>query len=136
PFVYQASPDSKPWEVSTYDHSYLGSVSIHRALLSSDHTAFAQLTLDLGAAKGGAMAHLLGVGSNLKSRDGAYVPSLGLGSASVSPLDMASAYATIAAGGVYSEPMAIRKGVLPAGEVDRGAGWGRGKKKRAFFAGG
>jgi penicillin-binding protein 1A len=132
PFVYQASPDSKPWEVSTYDHSYLGSVSIHRALLSSDNTVFAQLTLDLGAEKVGAMAHLLGVRSNLKSRDGAYVPSLGLGSASVSPLDMASAYATLAAGGIYSEPMAIRKVVLPDGKVDKGAGWGTPERRRVI----
>ena len=132
PFVYQASPDSKPWEVSTYDHSYLGSVSIHRAVLSSDNTVFAQLTLDLGPEKVGAMAHLLGVRSNLKSRDGAYVPSLGLGSASVSPLDMASAYATLAAGGIYSEPMAIRKVVLPDGNVDKGAGWGQPQRRRVI----
>jgi penicillin-binding protein 1A len=132
PFVYQASPDSKPWEVSTYDHSYLGSVSIHRAVLSSDNTVFAQLTLDLGAEKVGAMAHLLGVRSNLKSRDGAYVPSLGLGSASVSPLDMASAYATLAAGGIYSEPMAIRKVILPDGKVDKGAGWGKPQRRRVI----
>jgi penicillin-binding protein 1A len=132
PFVYQASPDSKPWEVSTYDHSYLGSVSIHRAVLSSDNTVFAQLTLDLGAERVGAMAHLLGVRSNLKSRDGAYVPSLGLGSASVSPLDMASAYATLAAGGIYSEPMAIRKVILPDGKVDKGAGWGKPQRRRVI----
>ncbi|HET6642879.1 MAG TPA: PBP1A family penicillin-binding protein [Gaiellaceae bacterium] len=132
PFVYQPDPQSKPWEVSTYDHSYLGSVSIHRALLSSDNTVFAQLTLDLGAEKVGAMAHLLGVRSNLKSRDGTYVPSLGLGSASVSPLDMASAYATLAAGGIYSEPMAIRKVVLPDGKVDKGAGWGKPERRRVI----
>src|SRR4029453_5705137 len=62
----------------------------------------------------------------------AYVPSLGLGSASVSPLDMASAYATIAAGGIYSEPMAIRKVVLPDGKVDEGAGWGQPERRRVI----
>ena len=41
-----------------------------------------------------------------------YVPAMGLGSIAVSPLDMASAYATLAAGGIYSEPTAIRKVVL------------------------
>ncbi len=45
-----------------------------------------------------------------------YVPAMGLGSIAVSPLDMASAYATLAAGGIYSEPMAIRKVVLPSGK--------------------
>ena len=31
---------------------------------------------------------------------------------------MASAYATLAAGGVYSRPMAIRKVILPNGKED------------------
>jgi penicillin-binding protein 1A len=131
-FVYQPDPLSDPWEVSTYDRSYLGSVAISRATLASDNTVFAQLTLDLGPEKVAAMAHLLGVRSNLKTKEGVYVPSLGLGSASVSPLDMASAYATIAAGGIYSEPMAIRKVVLPihGGTVDTDAGWGKPQRRR------
>jgi penicillin-binding protein 1A len=131
-FVYQPDPLSAPWEVSTYDHSYLGSVSIHRATLSSDNTVFAQLTLDLGPERVAAMAHRLGVRSNLKTKEGVYVPSLGLGSAGVSPLDMASAYATLAAGGIYSEPMAIRKVVLPDGTVDTDAGWGKPQRRRVI----
>src|SRR5215216_4032041 len=132
PFTYQPpAASAKPWEVSTYDRSYLGSVPISRATLASDNTVFAQLTLDLGADKVAAMAHRLGVRSNLKTREGIHVPSLGLGSAGVSPLDMASAYATLAAGGIYSEPMAIRKVVLPNGKVDDDAGWGEPQRHRA-----
>ncbi|MDP9491143.1 MAG: transglycosylase domain-containing protein, partial [Actinomycetota bacterium] len=122
PFVYQPDPLSEAWEVSTYSHEYLGSVPISRATLASDNTVFAQLTLDLGPEKVAEMAHRLGVRSSLKTREGVYVPSLGLGSAAISPLDMASAYATLAAGGVYSEPMAIRKVVLPDGTEDKDAG--------------
>mgnify|MGYP003694172391 CR=1 FL=1 len=55
------------------------------------------------------MARRLGVRSSLTTKEGAYVPSLGLGAIAVSPLDLASAYATLAAGGIYSKPMAIRK---------------------------
>jgi penicillin-binding protein 1A len=131
-FVYQPDPVSDPWEVSTYDRSYLGSVAISRATLASDNTVFAQLTLDLGPERVAAMAHRLGVRSNLKTREGVYVPSLGLGSAGVSPLDMASAYATLAAGGIYSEPMAIRKVVLPDGTVDTDAGWGKPERQRVI----
>jgi penicillin-binding protein 1A len=79
-----------------------------------------------------AMAHRLGVRSNLKTREGVYVPSLGLGSAGVSPLDMASAYATLAAGCVYSVPMAIRRVVLPDGTVDTDAGWGKPDRRRVI----
>jgi penicillin-binding protein 1A len=132
PFFYQPDPLSEPWEVQTYDHSYLGSVSIHRATLSSDNTVFAQLTLDLGPEKVAEMAYRLGVRSNLKTKEGVYVPSLGLGSAGVSPLDMASAYATLAAGGIYSEPMAIRKVVLPDGTTDTDAGWGKPQRRRVI----
>jgi penicillin-binding protein 1A len=67
--------------------------------------------------------------------DGAYVPSMGLGAIAVSPLDMASAYATLAAGGIYSEPMAIRKVVLPNGQEDDSAGWGKPKRKRVISDG-
>jgi penicillin-binding protein 1A len=53
----------------------------------------------------------------------------------VSPLDMASAYATIAAGGMYSRPMAITKVVLPDGKTDNGAGWGVPERRRVISDG-
>jgi membrane peptidoglycan carboxypeptidase len=77
------------------------------------------------------MAHKLCVRSPLKV-GGHYVPAMGLGSVAVSPLDMASAYATLAAGGVYSEPTAIRKVVLPTGKEDTKAGWGSPKRTRVI----
>lgn len=132
PFVYQPDPLSEPWEVSTYSHQYIGSVPISQATLASDNTVFAQLTLDLGPEKVAEMAHRLGVRSTLKTKEGVYVPSLGLGSAAISPLDMASAYATLAAGGIYSEPMAIRKVVLPDGTEDKDAGWGKPQRRRVI----
>ena len=85
---------------------------------------YAQLTLDVGPKKVAEMAHRLGVRSPLTTKEGAYVPSLGLGAIPVSPLDLASAYATLAAGGIYSKPMAIRKVLLGNGKEDTDAGWG------------
>jgi len=78
------------------------------------------------------MAHRLGIRSSLKTNEGIYVPSMGLGSIGVSPLDQASAYATLAAGGIYSEPMAIRKVVYADGNEDRDSGWGHPKRKRVI----
>ena len=132
PLHYQPDPYSEAWDVSTYSHTYSGSTSITRATLASDNTVFARLTLDLGPEKVAAMANRLGVRSSLKTKEGAYVPSLGLGSIGVSPLDMASAYATIAAGGIYSEPMAIRKVVLADEQEDKDAGWGKAKRHRVI----
>ena len=132
PLHYQPDPNTPPWDVSTYSHSYVGSTSITHATLLSDNTVYARLTLDLGPEKVAAMAHRLGIRSSLKTNEGIYVPSMGLGSIGVSPLDQASAYATLAAGGIYSEPMAIRKVVYADGNEDRDSGWGRPKRKRVI----
>src|SRR5919199_2138341 len=135
PFHYQPDPYSPAWDVSTYDQTYLGTTSIENATLHSDNTVYAQLTLDVGPEKVAAMAHRLGVRSPLTTKEGAYVPSLGLGSIPVSPLDMASAYATLAAGGIYSKPMAITKVVLGNGKVDTDAGWGEPQRERVITDG-
>jgi penicillin-binding protein 1A len=138
PFYYRPDPngnceDGTWWCPETYDHSYTGWTTIERATLRSDNTVYAQLTLDVTPEAVAEMARKLGVRSPLDV-DGAYVPSIGLGAMDVSPLDMASAYATIAAGGIYSEPMAIRKVILPTGE-DKSAGWGKPKRKRVISDG-
>jgi penicillin-binding protein 1A len=130
PFHYQPDPYTEAWDVSTYDHSYSGSVSVTSATLASDNTVYAQLTLDVGPDKVAEMAHRLGVRSTLD-----VVPAMGLGADAISPLEEASAYATLAAGGVYSKPMAIRKVVLANGKVDTDAGWGQPQRRRAISDG-
>jgi penicillin-binding protein 1A len=135
PFHYQPDPYSPAWNVSTYDHTYLGSTSIANATIHSDNTVYAQLTLDVGPKKVAEMAHRLGVRSSLTTKEGAYVPSLGLGAIPVSPLDLASAYATLAAGGIYSKPMAIRKVVLGNGKEDTDVGWGEPSRTRVISPG-
>ena len=139
PFFYRPDPigdcDTNWWCVETYGNDYYGSTSVSSATLRSDNTVYAQLTLDVGPENVADMAHKLGVRSSLKTREGAYVPSLGLGAMGVSPLDMASAYATLAAGGMYSRPMAITKVVLPDGKVDDSAGWGVPERRRVISDG-
>jgi penicillin-binding protein 1A len=115
------------WDVATYGHDYVGSTPISSALLRSDNTVFAKLTLDLGPWRVASMARRLGIRTPLPP-----FRSLGLGSIEVSPLEMASAYATLAAGGIYSEPMAIRKVVLADGSEDTRAGWGVPERKRVI----
>jgi penicillin-binding protein 1A len=128
-FVYQPDPLSEPWEVETYSNSYLGNVSISRATLSSDNTVFAKLTLDLSPEAVAAAARRMGI---TVPEDVAHFPSLGLGAIDVSPLEMASAYATLAAGGIYSKPRAIRKVVLLGGEEDKSAEWTKPVRKRVL----
>jgi penicillin-binding protein 1A len=122
--------EGKPWTVDTYDHTYIGWTSITRATLRSDNTVYAQLTLDVGPDHVWRMARRLGVHLTQKP-----VASIGLGPLSVSPLDMAAAYATFAAGGIYARPTGITKVVLPGGKVDKTAGWGEPDTKRALSEG-
>jgi penicillin-binding protein 1A len=139
PFTYKVDPngncdDGSWWCVHTYDNSYYGWTSIRSATIRSDNAVYAQLTLDVTPERIAIIARRMGVRSPLDVR-GTYVPAMGLGSVAVSPLDIASGYATLAAGGVYTEPMAIRKVVLPDGTVDTKAGWGIPKRRRAISEG-
>ena len=138
PFKYDptgtGSCDDDPptaWCPETYDHSYVGGTSIESGTLRSDNTVYARLTLDVGPENVAKMAQALGVRTPLDD-NGAYVPSMGLGSRVVTPMDLASAYSTLAAGGIYSKPMAIRKVVLPGGKVDTEAGWGVPQRTRVI----
>jgi penicillin-binding protein 1A len=130
PFHWQPDPLSEAWDVATYSNSYLGRVPISTATLASDNTVYARLTLDVGPENVARTARKMGIKTKLLP-----VPSIGLGSNSVSPLEMASAYATLAAGGIYSKPMAIRKVVLADGRVDRRSGWGVSQRKRVLSDG-
>jgi penicillin-binding protein 1A len=139
PFTYRIHPagncdDGSWWCVKTYANDYYGWSSIRSATLRSDNSVYAQLTLDVGPEKVAEVARRMGVRSQLDIR-GDYVPAIGLGSIAVSPLDLASSYATLAAGGVYAEPMAIRRVVLADGTVDTQAGWGKPKRRRAISEG-
>ena len=129
PFTYQPSPSSLPWHVHTYSNSYAGSISVASATLQSDNTVYAQLILDTGVQNVADMAAKLG-GIHLPENE--IVPAMALGSDAVSPLEMADSYATLAAGGIRSDPMAITKVVLPDGTVDKSADWGKPKRQRVI----
>jgi penicillin-binding protein 1A len=129
PFTCSIGPWCQtPWQVHTYDNSYRGSISVTRGTLASDNAVYAQLTLDVGPRYVWQMAHRLGVHLSPDKP----VASIGLGSLAVSPLDMAAAYATFAAMGVYAKPMAITKVILPGGHEDKDSGWGKPQTKRAL----
>jgi penicillin-binding protein 1A len=132
PFTCSRGPwCQEPYSVHTYGNDYQGSISLTRATLSSDNTVYAQLTLDVGPRYVWQMAHRLGVHMSPDTP----VASIGLGSLAVSPLDMAAAYATFAAMGIYAKPMAITKVILPGNKVDTDSGWGKPQTKRALSEG-
>ena len=121
--------DERVWCVETYSEEYAGSTSVTSATLQSDNAVYAKLTLDVGPEKVSGMAWRLGLGRKLDA-----YPAIGLGAIEVSPLEMATAYATLAAGGIYSKPLAITRVVFPGGDVDKGERW-KPKRKRVISDG-
>jgi penicillin-binding protein 1A len=104
------------WEVATADEGYQGTVNLAQATVSSDNTVFAQLDLDVGPESVAQTARSMGIVTEL---DG--IPAEGIGGLrlGVSPLELTSAYATLAAGGVRRQPVAIDAVEFPGGQVER-----------------
>jgi membrane peptidoglycan carboxypeptidase len=70
----------------------------------STNVVFAQLALDVGPSKIAQAAHEMGITSDLS-----VVPSITLGTSDVSPLEMASAYQTLANRGRHCVPFAVSR---------------------------
>lgn len=102
----------KPWIVSNSEGRGSGSMSLASATYASVNTVYARVVWALGAKKVVAMAHKLGIKTELSS-----YPSIALGAQNVTPLEMASAYATLANNGVYNEPTFITKVVDSEGKT-------------------
>lgn len=95
--------DGKDWSVSNYADAGGGSsLTLLDATKESSNTVYAQLIMDVGPDKVANLARQMGVTADLKP-----VPSLVLGTAEVSVLDMASAYSTFANRGWHSSPQAV-----------------------------
>ena len=126
---YQPDPLTEPWEVETYSNSL--------PRLDVDHPRDAQLgqhgvrAADARRRPGERCGGRAQDGRDRAARTRS-CRRWGSARSRVSPLEMASAYATLAAGGIYSEPMAIRKVVLPDGKEDDETDWGKPKRKRVL----
>jgi membrane peptidoglycan carboxypeptidase len=88
-----------------------GRCTLREAIVRSVNTVFAQLGRDVGLADFTDLARRLGVRSAANEHD----LSQALGTAAVTPLDMASAYATIANDGVTCPARVVREVRNPAG---------------------
>ncbi|MDQ3589675.1 MAG: transglycosylase domain-containing protein, partial [Actinomycetota bacterium] len=101
------------WVVKNYDGIERGKITLEEALWWSDNTVFTDLVMNAGdrGLDGGPeaiaeVAKRLGISADLPKHPN---PSIVLGAYEVSPLDMATAYATIANGGRRVEPTTISK---------------------------
>lgn len=87
-------------------------ISLHQATARSVNAVYAQVAVETGPEEIADMAHRLGVQSELEP-----VYSLALGAGAVSPLEMASAYSSLAANGVHAEPYLISRITASDGRV-------------------
>jgi penicillin-binding protein 1B len=108
----QVDTPSGVWAPRNYDHAFHGRVPAREALERSLNVATARLAQEVGVARVAEVARRLGIESDLPE-----VPSLALGTADVSPLEMARAYATLANGGVRPDLRTFDRVVEPEGDV-------------------
>ena len=119
PFVYLAAlekgltPDTvredapisvKGWNPENYSREYFGPVTLTKALSLSLNTVAVRLGLEVGPKTVAAVAHRLGITSELDAN-----ATISLGTSAVTPLEMASAYAAFANGGIGAQPHVITK---------------------------
>jgi membrane peptidoglycan carboxypeptidase len=79
-----------------------GVLNLQQATAQSVNCAYIRLAHEVGLGNIIAMAHSLGITSNLPP-----YPSIVIGSVAVHPIELAAAYATVANGGVYHRPSFI-----------------------------
>lgn len=111
PITYKivGAPD---WSPKNYDGKYSEPVTLRRALERSINIPAARMVYELGPERVIEIARAMGIESPLQPH-----LSLALGSWDVTPLEMASAFAALANGGVRLHPLAITKVTDPRGKV-------------------
>ncbi|HTO80325.1 MAG TPA: transglycosylase domain-containing protein [Methylocystis sp.] len=119
PFVYLAAvehgltPDTvredgplnvRGWQPENYSREYFGPVTLTRALSMSLNTVAVRLGLEVGPKTVASTAHRLGIASDLQAN-----ATIALGTSAVTPLELVSAYAPFANGGIGVQPHVIAK---------------------------
>jgi penicillin-binding protein 1B len=109
---FEVVSGGQTWSPDNYDGTVHGSVTLRTALTNSMNIATSRLALDVGLNRVTRTAHDAGIESRLQA-----VPSLALGAFEVTPLEMASAYSTLANGGIRAAPLSILAAVDEEGQV-------------------
>jgi len=96
-----------PWNVHNDEGSADGQISLTVAAAKSVNTAFAGLVAKLGVCSVRALMTKMGLHQGSGKQIEPYPAPVTLGANSTSPLTLASAYATVASGGIYCEPSPV-----------------------------
>jgi penicillin-binding protein 1A len=102
----------KGWQPENYGHEYFGPVTLTKALAMSLNTVSVRLTMEFSPAAVIRTAYRLGIASKLEPN-----ASIALGTSEVSPLELVSAYAPFANGGLAVVPHVIERITAGNGKV-------------------
>jgi len=115
--TYVNDPVYGKFDIRTYGGRGAGDLTLRRATLQSDNSVYIQLAMDLGPNEVKKTARMMGITSTLHGYPAETLGGLENG---VSPLEMATAYASIASRGYRLRPTAIKRIVFPGGRVETG----------------
>ncbi|MGZ3713213.1 MAG: penicillin-binding transpeptidase domain-containing protein, partial [Bdellovibrionota bacterium] len=110
PFTYEF--DHKSWTPKNYEDDFAGVVTLRFALANSINTVAAQVAIATGLDKLVETAKLAGIETDIQP-----LPSLSLGAVGVPPLEVATAYTTLANFGVRKELTATILVVAEDGKI-------------------
>ena len=102
PFV--GNKDFKIWVPNNFDNKFQGRITLRRALELSRNLSSIYLVTRVGPTLVADVAHRAGIRRNLEA-----VPSIGLGTSLVGPMEMASSFSTFANGGIHAVPFGVLK---------------------------
>lgn len=94
----------KGWNPENYSREYFGQVTLTKALSLSLNTVAVRLGLEVGPKAVVRTAHRLGIGSDLEPN-----ASIALGTSEVTPIELVTAYAAFANGGIGVQPHIIMR---------------------------
>lgn len=92
------------WEPKNYDKKFWGTTTVREALVFSRNIPAVKVAREVGIEKVIETAKACGIESKLEPH-----LSLSLGSDAITPLEAAASYATFARGGIYIQPILIRR---------------------------
>jgi penicillin-binding protein 1A len=104
PPTIELNLNGEPWQVDNYGGEGFGDLDVLEATANSVNTVYAQLLAEVGPDAVANTAKQMGIDAELDP-----VASIALGVEEVSPLDLASAYLTLADDGTKVAPYAIAK---------------------------
>lgn len=112
PVFFKGADGKLSYSPSNYYPTYYGIVTLSKALENSYNVSAVKVMDMVGIDKVIDLAHRAGIKSELPP-----YPSLALGSADITPMEMVAAYASIANGGRYLEPYLIERIRMPEGDT-------------------